>query len=274
MTIPDDGIHPGIPADVYHRWDAYSASSLKTAARSLAHYHHELTHPRDPTAALILGAATHACIGEPDKFAAEYAKAPKVDKRTKAGKAEWAEFATAHAEATILTADEYGLCEAMSAAVWAHPVASQMLKGEGKNELSVVWHDEDDAPCKARVDRIQAWDGWTRVIDYKTAVDASPHGFARAIGQYRYDWQAAHYLDGLDTIQPRPRKFTFIAIEKEPPHAIGIYELQDWCLDQARDEVRAVKAAIRKAHETNEWPGYPAEVVELELPRWRWQSEE
>lgn len=271
MTIPADGIHKNVPADEYHSWPALSASSLKTAHKSLAHYHWERTHPIEDTAALILGRATHCCIGEPKLFDLEYAKAPKVDRRTKAGKAEWAEFELAHKDATILTADEHDLCTSMAQAVREHPLASQFLNGRGVNELSVLWTDEDGNRCKARIDRLQVWegDGWTHIVDYKTAQDASEAGFRRAIGTYLYDWQAAHYSDGLDAVSPRERRFTFIAIEKTPPHAIGVYQLLDWCLDQARDELREVKAAIREAEETNIWPGYPAEIVELELPRWR-----
>ena len=274
-STPEPGIHHDVPADDYHAWDARNFSKMKTAAKSMAHYHHELTHPTDSTPAQILGRATHCAILEPDLFPVEYAGAPKFDKRTTAGKKGWAAFQLEHANATALPAEDYDLCVAMSKAAWAHPLASQLLKGSGSNEVSVLWIDEDGTPCKARIDRITAWegDGWTHACDVKTAQDASPEGFRRAIGNYRYDWQAAHYLDGLDAIDHRERKFTFIAIEKEPPHAIGVYQLLDWCLEDARDELREVKAKINEAQKTDVWPGYPAEIVELELPRWRQKGE-
>ncbi len=267
-TTPEPGIYRDVREADYRAWDANNVSAMKHAAKSLAHYRYEKLHPSPPTAAMELGRALHCCVLEPDRFPTDYAGAPKVDRRTNVGKETWAAFQMDNVNATILTEEDYGLCLAMSEAAWAHPLASEILKGAGSNELSMVWKCPDSGLlCKGRIDRLTEFDGWTQVVDVKSAKDASPEGFSRAIAEYDYHWP--HYLDGLNVCSPRDRRMSFIAIEKTPPHAVAIYTLNQWAIEQGRDELRAVKLAIAEAKKTDVWPGYPAEVVELELPRWR-----
>ena len=271
---PSPGIYHDVPADDYHAWDAFNFSSAKHAAKSLLHYRYEKTHPKEQTAAMALGQATHVAVLEPDRFEGLYAQAPKVDRRTKAGKEQWAAFQLENDHKTVLSADDFDLCTAMSEAVWEHPLAAEILKGAGQNEISVVWADDDGLICKCRLDRLTSFDGWTHAVDLKTCKDGSPGGFSKAVGNFDYHMQAAHYLDGLSAHDPRERKFTFIAVENTAPHAVAVYSLSDWCVDQGRDEMEAIRKAVAEARETDVWGGYPNEVVELELPRWRQRTED
>ena len=102
----------------------------------------------------------------------------------------------------------------------------------------------------------------------KTTVDASPEGFAKQVANFGYHIQEAFYrrvmaIDGHDI-----DRFVFIAVEKEPPFACGVYEL-DWA---SRDEgVAAVEAAlemIQRAQTSGEFStGYGA-LQTLQIPRW------
>lgn len=267
--IPDDGLHRDVPAADYHSWKAISVSRTKTAERSLLHYHHEQTHPKEQTAAMALGSATHFGVLEPDEFDATYVKSPKWDMRTKKGKEAAAEFALEHEGKERLTEPEWDLVMGMQDAVWSHPMACAMLSGTGINETSVVWTDPATGMrCKARPDRITTFDGWHHVIDLKTTKDASRREFSRQIANLKYHWQAAHYLDGLGLIAPASRCFTFLAVENTPPHAVAIYTLDENDIDQGRAELAKVVAAIADAERANVWPGYPSEVSEINLPAW------
>lgn len=272
---PKDGVYQDIPEEDYRAWDAWNFSLLKLGARSLAHAHYEMTNPSEPTPAMVIGSATHAAILEPDQFPLRYAAAPAVDKRTKAGKQTWEDFTTAHALHIALRAEEFDQCREMSSSVWKHPIASQLLKGTGINELSAVWTcQETKLKCKLRADRLTHWNQWSRVVDLKTTKDASPEAFAKDVANYAYYHQAAHYLDGLDALDARLRKFTIIAVEKDPPYCVAIYELDDYAIDQGREELIEIKKAFANAVKTDSWPGYPAEVRTLELPRWKQRREE
>jgi len=267
--IPDDGLHRNIPAAEYHLLPAVSVSRAKTAERSMKHYHYALTHPTEQTAAMALGTATHTAILEPDRFEAEYAKSPKWDMRTKKGKEAAAQFELDHPDQIRLTEDEWDLITGMQAAVWEHPIASEILGGGGIVEASAVWTDPATGlRCKARPDLITMWDGWNHVVDLKTTKDASRKEFARQIANLKYYWQSAHYLDGLDIIAPASRCFSFLAVENTPPHGVAIYTMDESDIDQGRAELAKVIAAIAECERENVWPGYPAEITDIHMPAW------
>jgi hypothetical protein len=62
--------------------------------------------------------------------------------------------------------------------------------------------------------------------------------------------------------------FIFIVVEKQPPHGIAIFRLDDHAVsvgqDETIDDLRKLKVSI----ETNAWPNIPNEVTELTLPKW------
>jgi hypothetical protein len=58
----------------------------------------------------------------------------------------------------------------------------------------------------------------------------------------------------------------FVAIEKAPPFAAGVYTLDDASLEQGRIEYQRALAGIRECRATDNWPGYGAQ--EIALPGW------
>jgi hypothetical protein len=229
-----------------------------------------MTQPREDTSALIMGEATHYAILEPELFGARYAVPPKVDKRTKIGKDEWAKWVADHPTQVPLTADEYEAARGMLAATAAHGEALRYLGGFGRNESTLTWLDgETGESCKARPDRIARVDGRTWVVDIKTCRSASPHMFAKAVAEYGYHQKAAWYLDALSLLDPRPRQFLFVAVENAAPHAIALYQLTDEALLQGRAENRAALKLLAECKRTGVWPGYPTEVQYIDLPRWK-----
>jgi hypothetical protein len=200
--------------------------------------------------------------------------APKMDRRTKEGKALWAELQAS--PMTIVTADEYDRCTKVRDAVRSHPFAGELLRGKGVNEVSAVWRDPDTGlPCKARYDRLtslQMTDGagtpWSAIVDIKTAVDAGTRGFSSAAGRYAYHEAAAFYLDGAFAISPRPRKFFWIAVEKDPPYAVAVYEIGDASVDAGRDAYKAHLAQYAECIASGVWPGYGDGAQYLDIPAW------
>lgn len=272
--IPAPGWHPGIPDTEYHASPALCSSFLRTLiGRSPAHARAAQLDPRDESPALILGRAVHARVLEPETYNARFAVAPKVDRRTKEGKATWEAFTLAHPGATILTEGDGDMVNAIGDAVEAHPLARALLSG-GEVEWSGFFNDPaTGAPCRIRPDYLRVADGI--MVDLKTSMDASPREFQRSIARYGYHIQAAHYAAGYGVITETPLSdFLFVVVEKAPPYAVGIYRLDDDAMAQGartlREALRIAAACLARDH----WPAYAEAVEPVTLPAYAFTMED
>jgi hypothetical protein len=93
--------------------------------------------------------------------------------------------------------------------------------------------------------------------------------FSKAVAEYGYHNKAAFYLDALTLLDPRPRHFLFVAVENTPPHALALYQLTEEAIHQGREENRAALKLLAECKRSGVWPGFPAEVTYLDLPRWK-----
>ncbi len=264
-----DGLYPGITRPEYERIEAVNYSTLKHFHRTPAHAHEYMVHPKDPTEAMDLGTAGHRAILEPARLASEYAVGPKVDKRTKAGKDAWLAFEDANRGKLFLDEEEMLACRTMTEQVYAHETARQLLSSPGKNEVGVVWTDKPTGlRCKALLDRITVFAGWTVVVDLKTCRDASRWAFANAVARLLYHEQAAFYLQGLDAAASLPRRFLWVAVENERPHCAAVYEPDDGMLREGKLLAREHLESYARCRDRNQWPGYPSAIEEIQLPAW------
>lgn len=282
----EPGIWPGVPAADYHRWRGASNSRLSDLLRSPAHMREKIEHPREPTDDMALGTAAHACILEPNTFAALYTLAEacagitgKGAPCTNAGKiqAEGAWWCGVHAKGktpdadgrAVLAPEVWEQVARMAEAVHAHPAASALLALAGDREVSLVWEDpETGVRCKGRPDHLA---GSSRiVVDLKTTTDASPESFTRSIFNFGYHRQAAHYIAGLAAHEAAVDHYAIIAVEKTPPFGVAVYRLMDDAVEAGRQQLRRLLALWRDCEERGEWPCYPDEITDISLPRWAW----
>ena len=78
----------------YHSGEGVSKSDLDLLHTCPAKYRYRKDNPDDnETPAMLFGSMVHKLILEPEDFEREYAVAPECDRRTKAGKAIFDEFA-------------------------------------------------------------------------------------------------------------------------------------------------------------------------------------
>jgi hypothetical protein len=270
IQTPEPGVHAGVPEHVYRAWDAVNQSTLWTFRRSAAHARYAFLHPSS-TEATDIGGAIHAVTLEPDSLDTRYAvRPPGIDRRTREGKAAWAEFEAEAAGRIILEKrDVYDTLAGIRDSLRDHPLAYSLLTSPGLTELSALWRDpRSDVRCKGRMDRVVEHAGWTWIVDVKSTDDAGPFGFARSTVNFGYYLQAAFYLDGLAALSDRDRRFAFVAVEKRPPYAIAVYEPDIVFLEAGRDEYRRHMATWKKCQETGLWPGYPDGIETLESPSW------
>lgn len=261
-----------MPSADYHATDALGASGLKHLRRSPAHYYGAMLDPErpqsDPSAAMRNGTLVHCAIFEPAALLDRYVVRPAgIDGRTKEGKAAIAELAASGRE--VIDADAMASAMRQARAVDALPEVAALL-ADGYAEASAFWVDsETGVLCKCRPDWVAPTGDGVILIDGKTAQDASSDGFGRAIWNYGYHLQAAWYSDGFERATGlRVHGFVFAAVESAWPHAAAAYMLSDEVLDKSRAENRRLLNLYAECRRTNTWPGYPAGVQEINLPKW------
>ena len=77
----------------YRANPAISSTDIKRMAQSMAHFKYFQDNPEDnDTQALQFGRAYHKYCLEPYDFSNEFVVAPNIDRRTKSGKEEYANF--------------------------------------------------------------------------------------------------------------------------------------------------------------------------------------
>lgn len=302
------GCYSDLSNEAYHGGPGVSKSGLDLVNRTPAHYFaataaREAGVERKTTAAFTFGTAFHALILEPESFAETYAlpfippegalrtvdeisarlnalglktsgTKQAVTDRLREAAPETVFYQDAvdayqkeNEGKVILSAEDFARLDAMRAAVMSHKAASWLINFPGKAEQSVYWTDEETGVlCRCRPD---FWRNDDILVDVKTTEDASLEGFVRSVVKYRYHVQDPFYTDGVRKATGRkPKGFVFLAIEKEPPHAVGVYVLDEDFVAMGRDEYRANLATFKACQETGIWSGYGENVQTMAPPPW------
>lgn len=269
------GIHD-IGNEEYHSGPGISKSGLDLISKAPARYKADRdAEDRRSTAAQRIGSAAHALILEPESFGRLYAKSPAIGRRTKAGKAEYAEWQKDHADAEVLTADEWAHIHSMRESVMAHPGARALLGHPGRAELSAYWIDpETGVLCRCRPDY---WRDDGILVDLKTTEDASAEEFARSLAKWRYHVQDPFYTDGArqavdastrDDAPARPTAFAFVVVEKKPPYLVATYVLDEESRELGRQQYQEDLNTYANCLKADEWPGHSEHIQNIGVPDW------
>jgi PDDEXK-like domain of unknown function (DUF3799) len=264
--------HVEISNDDYHAGPGISKSHLDVIAeKSPLHYWFKYLNPdreiEEPTDAMELGTAIHAAILEPDLFTSNFVVSPAFNMRTKDGKQMFADFRNENPGKQILTPDDFKVCLAIRDRVHTNPVAAGLLTG-GKSEQSFFAKDPETGELiKCRFDYLQ--DGAGMALDVKSTRDASKRAFAKDAANLRYDIAVAWYFDVMKALYGEaPRHWVWLAVEKTPPYAVGIYFAKPDDIERARDEARRNFMTIVNCRQANYWPDYAESVEPLDMPGW------
>lgn len=256
LSSMSPGLQPMISNADYHADPAISASHLHAIAHNPHTYFKKYLDPNrpksEPTYAMKVGTFVHTAVLEPDEVHKRYSVCA-----TRKGSTNYNRLIDAGIEP--VTQSQWDQAMSMADAVNAHSEAGWLLS-EGKAEQSVWWDDDEfGLRCKCRPD----WWNGDIVIDLKTTQDASPKGFALSIAKWRYHVQQMHYLQGTNA-----ERFIFVAVEKEYPFNVGVYELDnEACLIGEELRQRDMNR-IKTCKERDEWPGYSEDISKLSLPNY------
>jgi exodeoxyribonuclease VIII len=252
----------------YHSDTSYiSKSGLDLINRSPAHYWNRYlsgVYQETENQAFKIGSAFHCLTLEPNEFKNRYAVLNTyLDKRTKEGKTQLMDFMFENHGKQILTRDEFTQVESMAVAV------NQSIGGEliehGQAESIFTWQDMyTKTACKCKPDFINA-DRF--IIDLKSTEDATAQSFGYSARKYRYDVQAAFYMDGLTSNGIKPKGFIFIAVEKQAPFNVGIYQVDAQTLETGRNKYIDNLNTYKDCLFTDDWTGIPNVIQTLQFPQ-------
>lgn len=267
-------IQPGIydlSNELYHSGVGISRSGLMKLRQSPLHYwQHYLNPEREPTketSGMIIGSVFHTLVLEPHLFPERYFVVPKIDKRTKEGKEIWANIEISRGNREIISTEDFAQAQSMADSIKAvrfesiEGTAHDLLLG-AQYEKSLYWVDQEtEILCKARPDILAA----NMVCDLKSCVDASFYAFRRAVYDYGYHIQCAMLADAIKAILNKEiNDFIFIAVEKNPPYAVAIYQLSEEILEQGRSAYKAGLRTYKNCLEKNYWPSYEIRTIQWE----------
>ncbi len=257
--------------EIYFGGPGMSKSSLDQVNISMKYYLYRLENPTGPTPAMIFGSAAHCFILEYHLFFERYIiETKKFDKRTNIGKAAYKEFVDECDGKIVLTLGDYDKIRGMSDHLKSESVFNDLMDG---SEYEVTAYNTVNGQVRrSKADIVNR--GLKTLIDFKTTEDASIDGFSKSIYNWRYDVQAAYYLDNFNEALNAPHgasvfeTFTFIATEKNPPYDFRIFTASDEMVMSGRNKYQDNLKTYNEAMESKVYPGYSKEILEIELPYW------
>lgn len=152
-----------------------------------------------------------------------------------------------------LTSTERQIIDGQSTSIKSHPAASILLR-IGASEVIYLWNDPTTgADCKLKADFLP--EKHNVVVDIKRMKDVSKGGFRRSMTRFRYDVQAAFYLDGLAQTNAKDA-FIFICVEPTPPFRVAVYQADNQMIEKGREQYKENLKTYVECQKSGQWPSY------------------
>ncbi len=263
------GVHD-ITIEQYHSGPGISRSGIEEFRRSPLHYWHKYINPERPVRekseittkrdALEFGNAFHTYILEPEEFEKRYMVASKINRTSNAGKAAYAEMMLKANGRELLCSESFVELQAMNAGLDRSATARGLIE-DGFYEKSLFWTDKDTGIlCKVRPD---IWHN-NMIVDLKTCANASYREFQRSVYSYGYYVQAAMIHEALRVLYgTNMMNFIFVAIEKEAPYAVAVYQLDELAIHRGIEDFKKTLFEMKQCFDNNRWPTYPDSIITL-----------
>lgn len=288
ITTP--GAYADIAAEEYHRnADLLPGPSLSSSGakkllnQSPFHFWHDSPlNPNRPAEEakphFSVGKAAHDLILLEDRWPSFYHVLPEGFSRAASKKfaAEIEEADAAQEDGlTVLRHDDMLTVLAVAEAIKRNPLAVATLTN-GEAEETLVWQDKETGVwLRARPDfrpNSIVENRPVRIVSdlkFLAATNATPTGFQRAIANFGYHQSAAFYFDGIEAVYGnKPTHWLHVAVEKDAPHCVALYELPAEDIDRGRWLNRKAVRLFADCLAADKWPGYADEPTQCGLPGW------
>lgn len=168
------------------------------------------------------------------------------------------------------------------AAAKADEEAQSYLNVEGKSEVSMFAVDEEtQVPLRIRIDWMPVFGRAN--LDVKTALDATPRGFTKAMTKRQYFVQSAQYTYVYNLVAaqnglPPKDEWIYVAIGKPGSHLVKCYRQAPMDMELGRQLIKKALRRIRFCLD-NPWAwqlAYPGEkqgqIQTLQLPKYTYEN--
>lgn len=268
------GIHPDIPAEIYHADPCPEPSLSAGVAHRLitrSPLHAWTSHPRlnpnykpqDASGGMDFGSVAHALLLQ----GTDICQIIEADDWRRQSARDERDQARATGLVPLLRKDWDRMCELVEAVktqISRLDIAPLPLH-DGQPEQTIVWQ-EDGVWCRARLDWLH--DAFDVLDDLKTTgTTANPHiwGRSRLFADGK-DVQCAFYLRGLRAITGVDAAWRFVVVEVDPPHGLSVISLAPSALELANRKVSRALELWKQCLQTDTWPGYPSEIAFVDAP--------
>lgn len=288
ITAP--GAYPNISAEDYHGnpmllpGASLSSSGAKTLlSQSPFHFwHNSPLNPNRPGESdkkhFAVGRAAHDIILLEERWWDFYHVTCEGFSRTKtkqmAFEIDQADAAEKAGKA-VLTFEQAATVRAVAAALRKNELAVACLTN-GVAEETLVWKDKETGVwLRARPDfrpnTLLSGHNPRVVADLKFVAPTHlpPSGFSRAIANFGYHLSSAFYWEGIKAVYGvEPTHWVHIAIEKEEPYCVALYELPHEDIERGFALNRRAIRLFADCLEKDRWPGFADQPRPVGLPIW------
>lgn len=212
----------------------------------------------DATHALLIERGKDLVVVDADSWRSDKAKSARADAEA-AGK-------------TAILAKHYRVAQGVAIAARKqladHEERDCFLNGAG--EVALIWQ-EGPLWFRCLVDWLH--DDLRTADDLKTSgMSMAPHVLGLRAADAGWHIQAAMIERGLDVLDPDGagrRKFRFVGLEQDPPHALNVMMMTEHWLTMGRKQLQHAIDIWSRCVATGKWPGYPPFAVMPEFPSWK-----
>jgi exodeoxyribonuclease VIII len=215
------------------------------------------------TPEIKLGRFVHALILEPDTVTDKYACVPKVDRRTKDGKAIYERIVCEHQGKELIDYESWQQAMQMAEAVRNHGECKQVFRSQYDVELELTFN-LFDTPCKSKLDLFNP--SRNLILDVKTIADSSQESFEYSVRKYGYCRQAAIYSKAVELLYNVRPRFIFAVVSSSEPYIAACYEPDSVFLDIGLHEASKLLDELRRRTEQNDWTSDYAKGVNVLSP--------
>lgn len=234
--------------------DHIAASDIKKFLHSPRVYYYNCFEKDDKLTSneerhFSIGSALHEIILEPSLFKTNYIVAPKFDRRTKQGKADYEAFQASAEGKTILFEDEMEMITKMGENAIKNPTFVELIK-DSYRELSCYTQDPVTG-LKLRMRPDSMAKTKSTITDIKSCLDSSARKFKGDVYNYGYSISAAYYMDFL-----KRENYVFAAVEKQPPYQVSLFVLDDEKIEWGRQQYRMGLDLMKWSLDNKYWCDY------------------
>ena len=267
----------------YHQGIGISASQIKKAIQSTAHFFVDTPEITKRNPNFDMGNGFELLLTEPENFFNEVVifdpmERPDINltmggKKNKAWKDE-----IMQSDKIVLDIEQFETLQKMVDSCKRNNTIVETIR-DCKLQTSCFWQDDETGLLlKTRPDIIKFRTQNSVIIsDIKTAVDASPEGFAKAFANLNYGIQAATQIDGVESaLGVKVDFYTYTVVEKLAPFNAQVYVLDEKDIIFYKMVYKSILKKIKRAMLNDKFvhAGYGEDeienggVLDLSVPKW------